>query len=89
MAKEKTEATIEETPLVSPIPQPQGDVNPGYKIITNLQPCPQHIPLTDGTGIDLGPKLSSNRTSAPILGKLLPFDFIKRLVHEKKLRIEG
>lgn len=85
--KEYDDATIEETPLVSPIPQ--GDVNPGYKIITNLQPCPQHIPLTDGTGIDLGPKLSPNRTSAPILGKLLPYEFIKRLVHEKKLRVEG
>ena len=63
--------------------------SPGYKIITNLQPCQQHIPLSDGTGIDLGPWLSPTRSSAPVLGKLLNKDFMKRMVHLKRIRVDG
>lgn len=92
MAKNKSEIdeNFLETPQEAPAAEIAGeDVNPGYKIITNLQPCPQHIPLSNGTGVGLGPKLAPNRTSAPILGKLLPKNFIKRLEHEKKIRVEG
>jgi hypothetical protein len=63
-------------------------INPGgYKVIINMQPCNQNIPLTDGTSFDLGPKFSNNRTSPPILGKLLNKEFIKRLEHENKIKV--
>lgn len=68
---------------------PEESVNPGFKIITNLQPCQQNIPLSNGTSFDLGPKFSKDRTSPPILGKLLNKDFINRLKHEGKIRVEG
>ena len=79
------EPEFEPINTVSPVPVEA--INPGYKIITNLQPCQQNIPLTDGTSVNLGPKFSSNRTSSPILGKLLNKDFIKRLEQENKIKV--
>jgi hypothetical protein len=81
------EPEIIETPVINTASVEP--VNPGLKVITNLQACPQNIPLTNGTSYDLGPKFSNNRTSPPILGKLLNKDFIKRLEHEGKIRVEG
>lgn len=80
--KSVTKQTVAETPTTS------SGTQPGYKIITNLQPCQQHIPLSNGTGIDLGPWLSPTRSSAPVPGKLLNKEFMKRMVHLKRLRID-
>ena len=80
--------TSSATPMAESGDTETSGIQPGYKIITNLQPCQQHIPLSDGTGIDLGPYLSPTRSSAPILGKLLNKDFMKRMVHLKRLRID-
>ena len=81
------EPEIIETPVINTAPAEP--VNPGFKVITNLQPCQQNIPLSNGTSFDLGPKFSKDRKSPPILGKLLNKDFINRLKHEGKIRVEG